>query len=171
MPFDEHYRESQDLCFFPEKTPKEFLKRHLKDMLEPGEIVRRDGKIVGQHEGLPLYTVGQRRGLRIGGLKIPLEVVAKDSETNRLIVEERGKELVTTVELTELRWVSWKPDPDSPAPFECRTRSLSDRLRGSLTIRKNNGQFTFAIPQSQQAPGQSLVLYREEEVVGGGVMM
>ncbi|MSR86675.1 tRNA 2-thiouridine(34) synthase MnmA [Candidatus Peribacteria bacterium] len=171
VPFDEHYRESQDLCFFPEKTPQEFLKRHLRDALEPGMIVRRDGEMVGEHEGLPLYTVGQRRGLKIGGLKIPLEVVAKDSSTNRLVVNEQGVEHVPSVQLQELRWISWMPEADSPTPFECRTRSLSQRLRGTISVIGDRGTFTFDDPQPPQAAGQSLVLYRGEEVVGGGVIL
>ncbi|NOS67333.1 MAG: tRNA 2-thiouridine(34) synthase MnmA [Candidatus Peribacteraceae bacterium] len=171
IPFDEHYRESQDLCFFPEKAPQEFLKRYLNDAMQPGEIVRKDGTVVGHHEGLPLYTVGQRRGLKIGGLKIPLEVVAKNPGANQLIVEEQGKERAATVQLKELRWVSWKPEENSTVPFECRTRSLSERLRGSINFTRDQGTFSFEHPQAPQAPGQSLVLYRGEEVVGGGVMM
>lgn len=170
VPFDEYYKESQDLCFFPEKSPEEFLKRHLKDAMEPGQIVRRDGTVVGSHEGLPLYTVGQRRGLGIGGLKIPLEIVAKDPAANRLIVEEKGKEKTHSVSLSDVRWISWKPTENESVEFECRTRSLSDRLRGHLTITNNRGVFTFEAPQPPQAPGQSLVLYRGEEVVGGGVI-
>ncbi len=170
VPFDEHYRESQDLCFFPEKTPQEFLKRHLRDALKPGMIVRRDGQMVGWHDGLPLYTVGQRRGLKIGGLKIPLEVVAKNPVSNQLIVEEQGKERTATVRLKELRWVSWKPEENSPTPFECRTRSLSHRLRGSITVTSDEGSFMFDHAQPPQAPGQSLVLYRGKEVVGGGTI-
>ncbi|MBU2213798.1 tRNA 2-thiouridine(34) synthase MnmA, partial [Patescibacteria group bacterium] len=73
---DETYRESQNLCFFPEKTPKEFLIRHLGDFLKSGEIIRRDGTVVGIHKGLPLYTIGQRR-IGVGGLTDPLEVVDK----------------------------------------------------------------------------------------------
>ncbi len=171
VPFDEHYRESQDLCFFPEKSPQEFLKRHLASALEPGEIVRRDGQMVGWHDGLPLYTIGQRRGLKIGGLKIPLEVVAKDPQGNKLIVEEQGKEKCASVRLKELRWVSWKPEEDSPTPFDCRTRSLSNRLHGTIRFVSDQGTFYFDRPQPPQAPGQSLVLYRGEEVVGGGVIL
>jgi tRNA-uridine 2-sulfurtransferase len=86
VPFDDvSYRESQDLCFFPEKTPEAFLRRHLGSALRSGPIVRRDGAEVGTHEGLPLYTVGQRRGLRIGGLRVPLEVVEKDPSRNTLV--------------------------------------------------------------------------------------
>ncbi|MBI1812881.1 tRNA 2-thiouridine(34) synthase MnmA [Candidatus Peregrinibacteria bacterium] len=170
IPFDRHYRESQDLCFFPEKTPKEFLKRHLRDDLRSGRIVRRDGTIVGSHQGLPLYTVGQRRGLGIGGLKIPLEVVAKDAQKNTLIVEEKGRERLASVRLKELRWISWLPREGIPERFDCRTRSLSPKISGILRFAGSSGAFRFDHPIGPQAPGQSLVVYRGEEVVGGGVI-
>ena len=170
VPFDEHYRESQDLCFFPEKEPKAFLKRHLRDALIPGEIIRRDGTVVGTHEGLPLYTIGQRRGLKVGGLKVPLEVVEKDPLKNRIIVAEQGSESIEEVALTDLRWVSWKPSGTETSAFECRIRSLSQRLSGSLTLKGKAGLFRFSKGQRRIAAGQSLVLYRGEEVVGGGVM-
>lgn len=171
VPFEEDsYRESQDLCFFPEKEPKAFLQRHLRDALAPGPIVRRDGTVIGTHEGLSLYTVGQRRGLKIGGLKIPLEVVEKDSGNNRIVVAEQGSEKIDEVHLSDLRWISWQPPQGEPAAFDCRIRSLSARLHGHLTHQNGIGRFQFATPQPPVAPGQSLVLYRGEEVVGGGVM-
>ncbi|MEK7591068.1 MAG: tRNA 2-thiouridine(34) synthase MnmA [Patescibacteria group bacterium] len=171
VPYDDAtYRESQYLCFFPEKSPLAFLKRHLKDALKPGEIVRRDGTAVGAHEGLPLYTPGQRRGLKIGGLKIPLEVVAKDTSTNRLIVEPKDQEKTPEVHLESIRWVSWSPPENESVPFECRTRALSERHRGTLSYSGNCGRFRFENPLGPQAPGQSLVLYRGEEVMGGGVI-
>ncbi len=170
VPFDEHYRESQDLCFFPEKTPEEFLKRHLHNAMSPGNIVRRDGTVVGRHEGLPLYTVGQRRGLGVGGLKIPLEVVSKNTQDNTLIVSDKGTELLPSVTLTDVRFVSWTPAENEDIAFECRTRSLSERIPGTLRMGGGKAVFSFKFPQPPQAPGQSLVLYRGEEVVGGGVM-
>ena len=123
------YRESQNLCFFPEKTPKEFLKRHLGDILKPGEIVRRDGTFVGTHQGLPLYTIGQRR-IGVGGLREPLEVVEKDTKNNILIVALAEGDKLNYILVHDLRWISWCP----------------------------------------LSPGQSLVLYRGEAVVGGGIM-
>lgn len=170
VPHDAYYKESQDLCFFPEKTPDAFLRRHLQDDLRPGEIVRRDGTVVGTHDGMPLYTVGQRRGLKIGGLKIPLEVVEKDAAGNRLIVADKGSESVRAARLRDVRWVSWKPAEGEDAPFECRLRSLSDRRRGTLRFTGDAGVFTFDAPVAPTTPGQSLVLYRGEEVVGGGVV-
>jgi tRNA-specific 2-thiouridylase len=170
VPLPDSYRESQDLCFFPEKTPEEFLKRHLKSDLRPGEIIRRDGTVVGSHLGLPLYTVGQRQGLKIGGLKVPLEVVEKDAHTNRLIVAEKDTERITSVKLADVRFVSWIPETNIALPIDCRLRSLSARKHGALKVTGNEGIFEFSTLQSPQAPGQSLVLYRGEEVVGGGVM-
>lgn len=171
VPHDEHYRESMDLCFFPEKTPQAFLRRHLKDALQPGKIVRRDGTVVGTHKGLPLYTIGQRHGLGIGGLKIPLEVVAKDAAANTLVVADRGTESVTEILVEDLRWVSWQPGPSDEAPFECRTRSLTVRQKGRLKQEGGHGLFRFDMPQPPPAPGQALVLYRGEEVVGGGTIV
>jgi tRNA-uridine 2-sulfurtransferase len=170
VPFDELYRESQDLCFFPEKSPHEFLKRHLAGSLMPGNIVRNDGTVVGTHEGLPLYTVGQRRGLGIGGLKVPLEVIAKRADTNEIVVEPKGSSLNREVSLSDMRWVSWAAPEGEETPFECRVRSLSPRLKGVLTHRDGIAVFRFESPQPPVAPGQSLVLYRGEEVVGGGVL-
>lgn len=171
LPLSDSYRESQDLCFFPEKTPKEFLKRHLKDCMNPGSIVRKDGTVVGAHKGLPLYTVGQRRGLGIGGLKIPLEVVSKNPKTNELIVATKGEEEIKSVQLSEIHFVSWKPTENESTSFECKTRSLSAKLKGSLILKNNQATFTFNSPVPVQPAGQSLVLYRGEEIVGGGVMM
>lgn len=171
IPYEKRsYRESQDLCFFPEKSPQEFLKRHLKDAIAPGEIIRRDGNVVGRHEGLPLYTLGQRRGLKIGGLKIPLEVVAKDSTSNRLIVAPKGEERTSEVALKELHWVSWKPEEHEATTFAFRTRSLSPKRVGSITFEGSTGCLRSESPLEPQAPGQCLVLYREEEIVGGGVI-
>lgn len=171
VPLDDYYRESQDLCFFPEKTPEKFLQRYLRGALVPGDIVRRDGKILGRHDGLPLYTLGQRKGLGIGGLSIPLEVVGKDMERHRLIVAEQGSERSHDIDLIDVRWVSWIPPEGEPAPFECRTRSLSPRVRGTLTHGRGRGRFTLETALGPQAPGQSLVLYRGEEVIGGGVIV
>jgi tRNA-specific 2-thiouridylase len=171
VPFDEQYRESQDLCFFPEKSPHDFLRRHLGEALQPGEIVRRDGTVVGTHQGLALYTVGQRRGLGVGGLKIPLEVVAKDPTRNRLIVADKETEKTATISVRDFSWVSWKPSEGEETAFEGRTRSLSPKIGGSFRYAGTTGVFTPTTPLPPQSAGQSLVLYRGEEVIGGGVIL
>ncbi|MFA6039117.1 MAG: tRNA 2-thiouridine(34) synthase MnmA [Candidatus Peribacteraceae bacterium] len=171
IPFDRAlYRESQDLCFFPEKSPTEFLRRHAPEAMRLGQIIRRDGMVVGSHQGLPLYTVGQRRGLKIGGLKIPLEVVAKDVSGNRLIVDEKDKEKAADIPVRDITWVCGKPAENADTPFDCRTRSLSPKRKGTFRFTGSSGTFTLAEPAGPQSPGQYLVLYSGEEVVGGGVI-
>lgn len=169
VPLPVHYRESQDLCFFPEKTPQEFLKRHLGEAIRPGTIRRRDGTIVGHHNGAPLYTVGQRHGLKIGGLKVPLEIVEKRADRNELIVADQGAEKTTSLNVTELRWISWTPD-EARVAFECRTRSQGVKTDVFLDWKGSNGVVTYSSPQPPQARGQSAVFYRGEEIVGGGTI-
>ncbi|HCI04157.1 MAG: tRNA 2-thiouridine(34) synthase MnmA [Candidatus Peribacteraceae bacterium] len=165
IPLDkETYRESQNLCFFPEKTPLEFLKRHLKKDLKQGDIVTKDGKKVGEHKGLPLYTIGQRR-IGVGGLEVPLEVIEKDTKNNRLIVAEASTEKVSTICVQDLNWISGIPQAKG-LKCKCRTRSLSPLKKGTYSSNK----FIFSNPQPPQAPGQSLVLYKGNEVLGGGIM-
>jgi tRNA-specific 2-thiouridylase len=167
---DATYRESQDLCFFPEKSPTEFLKRYLDDVMQPGAIVRADdGTVVGEHKGLPLYTIGQRR-IGVGGLTIPLEVVKKDVPGNKLLVMPKGQQTINSVKLDAINFVSWQPDTIR-TPFTCRLHSLGKKIEGELTFKNTKGEFYFNEPQPLQAEGQSLVLYRGDEVVGGGVMV
>ncbi len=169
VPLDEEsYRESQNLCFFPEKTPLEFLKRHLKNDLESGQIVTKEGKLVGEHKGLPLYTIGQRR-IGIGGLEVPLEVIEKDSKNNRLVVAEAGTEKVNTICVQDLNWISSFPQAKG-LKCKCRTRSLSPLKKGVFSLKKDQGIFKLRRPQPPLSPGQSLVLYKGNEVIGGGTI-
>ncbi|MBU0457932.1 tRNA 2-thiouridine(34) synthase MnmA [Patescibacteria group bacterium] len=175
----ERYRESQNLCFFPEKEPTEFLKRYLDDSMKEGEIVKRDGTKVGTHKGLPLYTIGQRR-IGVGGLASPLEVVEKDIEGNRLIVDDQNTEFVNKVCVRDLSFINAVPDDNKPITCECMTRSLSKKKagrflfnggKGDKGVKREKGEFIFSEPQSPQAEGQSLVLYEGNEVIGGGIIV
>ena len=165
IPLDEKtYRESQNLCFFPEKTPVEFLKRHLKKDLKRGNIVTKDGEVVGEHKGLPLYTIGQRR-IGVGGLDKPLEVIEKDTENNQLIVAVAGTEKVNKICVQDLNWISSFPQAKG-LKCKCRTRSLSPHKKGEFS----GNAFNFTHPVPPQSPGQSLVLYKGNEVIGGGII-
>src|SRR3989344_1496659 len=172
IPYDEHsYRESQDLCFFPEKTPKAFLKRHLNDLLKPGPIVRkRNGETIGTHEGVPLYAIGQRR-MGIGGQRIPIEVVQKDYSSNTLIVDTKGKTKIKELKINSINWVNEAPPPNLPHLLHARTHSTGQKHPGILNFQKKEGIFTFSCPIPPQSPGQHLVFYRGEGIIGGGVIL
>ncbi|MFH0770392.1 MAG: tRNA 2-thiouridine(34) synthase MnmA [Candidatus Peregrinibacteria bacterium] len=160
------YRESQNLCFFPEKDTGPFLHRSIKTA--PGMIFDREGKVLGRHEGLPFYTVGQRRGLLIGGLKIPLYIVRKDQRRNALIVAPRGDVLTSSIPLRDCTWINGKAPKSHPA-VEARIRSLGNRHRGTVAVHGTSAVFTLKKPIEPVAPGQSVMLYRGKEVLGGGM--
>ena len=166
---EESYRESQDLCFFPEKEPAAFLKRYISDAA-PGAISLEDGTVVGRHAGLPFYTIGQRKGLRIGGLKIPLHVTRKEINTNTIYVAPSGADLKSKLTAKELRWISWIPELNKNFSFEARIHSLGKKHKGTLIHNGDTLEFGFNEGLRGIAEGQSIVVYRDKEVVGGGVI-
>lgn len=168
VPLPDHYLESQDLCFFPEKEPHDFLDRYIEP--KSGEIIDTSGKKRGMHQGLHHFTEGQRKGLRIGGLKIPLHVVRKDIESNTLIVGSREESLRNQVTAESLRWISWIPSQGEEYPFEARIHSLGRREKGVMKHDGKTMRFSFERPLLGISAGQSIVLYRGEEIVGGGVI-
>ena len=169
VPLYDSYRESQDLCFFPEKEPSAFLKRYLPPS-ESGPIKTLDGKEVGTHEGLPFYTVGQRRGLKIGGLKIPLYIVRKEQESNTIFVADDGADMQNELVASNCVWHGNIPDQSGEVPLTARVHSLGLKTPGRLTRNGDSLHFRFSKGIRGIAPGQSIVLYDNELVVGGGVI-
>ncbi|MDA0375752.1 MAG: tRNA 2-thiouridine(34) synthase MnmA [bacterium] len=170
VPYEEtSYKESQDLCFFPEKEPEAFLKRYITDS-KPGDIKLEDETVVGEHKGIPFYTIGQRKGLGIGGLKIPLHVVRKEPESNTIYVAPDGADLKKELRAIDLRWVSWIPEENEEITFEARIHSLGTRRKGTLKHDGKSLLFRFNEGLRGIASGQSIVLYNGVEIVGGGVI-
>ena len=168
VPLPEHYMESQDLCFFPEKELHDFLDRYIKP--NPGDIIDTSGTKKGSHQGLHHFTEGQRKGLRIGGLKIPLHVVHKENSTNTIVVGTREESMRSTCVATDLRWISWMPAAEIEHEFDARIHSLGRRMRGKMTHDGKFLRFRFSQSLLGISPGQSIVLYRDNEIVGGGVI-
>ena len=163
----ETYRESQDLCFFPEKSPAAFLRRYIKG--KTGPIVTRSGAVIGTHEGLAFYTVGQRKGLKIGGQKIPVYVVGKDRRANALIVAPRGEDTSREVTAVSLSFPA-TPLPRTRLALHARIRASGGKHRGTFTHDGTRGTFRFTRPVRGVTPGQALVLYKGKEIVGSGVI-
>jgi len=156
--------ESQEVCFI-QNTINDFLKKYLK--IKPGKIVNLQGKILGEHEGLWFYTIGQRRGLEI--MQGPYYVIDKDFKKNILIVSKNQKDLGKK-ELTAID-VSWIVSQKLPINAEVKIRYKSDFAKAKIF---NNGKNKVKIvfPKKQRAitPGQSAVFYRGNELLGGGVI-
>lgn len=166
--FQARMRDSQDICFVPRKHHAEFLKKHVPEGLRrPGPIIEASSeKMLGRHDGLPLFTLGQRSGLKIGGSG-PYYVVGWKSDENALLVSTDSNDpllMSENLSIIEENWISAKPDPGKI--YDIQIRYQSDPIPGKI---KNN-KITLDEPVRAMAPGQSAVLYDGEEVLGGGVI-
>jgi tRNA-specific 2-thiouridylase len=137
---------------------------------QPGDIVDTSGQIVGRHNGLIHYTIGQRKGLNIGGLKEPLYIIDIDSRNNRVIVGPREKLLARTLVAGDLNWISIEP-PTSPLKATAKIRSTQPEKTCTITpFDELRVRVDFDEPQMAITPGQSVVFYSGDLVLGGGVI-
>jgi tRNA-specific 2-thiouridylase len=168
-------KDSTGICFIGERKFRDFLQRYLP--AQPGEMRTPDGATIGRHDGLMYYTLGQRQGLRIGGRKdadeSPWYVVAKELEANVLYVAQGHNHpwlLSGALEAEQLHWVAGTAPA---APFTCTAKTRYRQQDAACTIETLvDGRciVRFAEPQWAVTPGQSMVFYREEACLGGGVI-
>lgn len=158
--------DSQDICFVPQGDYRAVVKKLRPGADRPGPIVNLEGEILGQHQGLIGFTVGQRRGIEIGGQTEPLYVVRLDPTENQLIVGPRAALAINSVTLDTLNWLS-APIPPEGLQVEAKLRSMAPLARARLT---NGAQPTlvFEKPQFGVSPGQAAVCYSGPRVLGGG---
>jgi tRNA-specific 2-thiouridylase len=168
-------KDSTGICFIGERPFRGFLGRYL--LARPGEIRTVEGKVIGQHVGVMYYTLGQREGLGIGGIKggkeEPWYVLAKDIEHNVLIVGQgHDHPLLLSRALTamKLHWVSGKP-PEIPCACTAKIRYRQPDQACTITsIDDMSCRVEFQTPQRAVTPGQSVVFYQGEVSLGGGVI-
>ena len=151
--------DSQDICFVPNGDYASVVRKLRPEAGEPGEIIDLSGNVIGQHRGLIHYTVGQRRGIEIGGLDEPVYVIGLDPERRRLTVGPRAALAVSAVEIADPTWLA-KPD----GPVAVKVRSTSVPVPGTVF----GNRITFENPEYGVAPGQACVVYRGDQVLGGG---
>ena len=168
-------RDSTGICFIGERPFREFLSRYLPR--EPGPMVTPEGERVGEHVGLMYYTIGQRQGLGIGGRRDgggePWYVAGKDMAGNTLtVVQGHDHPLLLRRELQagDASWIAGEP-PGAGADFAAKTRYRQADAACAFSV-EDRAAFglDFASPQWAVTPGQSAVLYRGEECLGGGVI-
>jgi len=163
-------KDSQDLCFLAGEDYRNFLQRNASEMLKPGEIVTRDGKPLGEHTGLPNYTIGQRKGLGLASA-VPLYVLGKNAQTNSLIVGE--KEELGSSELTarDVRWVSGEI-PSEPFRAEVKIRYTAKEAEALvMPMGENQVQVRFDAAQRDITAGQAAVFYQGDLLIGGGIII
>jgi tRNA-specific 2-thiouridylase len=165
--------ESQDLCFLTQGDYRGFLVRNAPDVAVPGDIVNVQGEVLGRHEGLPFYTIGQRKGINISTKTTnsePLYVLKLDAARNAVVVgsiHELGKK---EAPVRAMHYVSGIA-PDAPLHCTAKIRYKAKEAAGLLTPHADGGAtFEFDEPQRDVTPGQGLVCYLGDEVIGGGVI-
>jgi tRNA-specific 2-thiouridylase len=153
---------SQEVCFV-QKTINDFLVKYIK--AKPGRIVDTAGKTIGQHQGLAFYTIGQRKGLGLAGG--PYWVLGKDLKRNFLLVTKNEKDLLKK-ELT-FKNVNWLSGKAPKLPLKVKAKIRYRHQLSSATISKNY-KLTFKRAQRAVTPDQSVVFYKGEELLGGGII-
>jgi tRNA-specific 2-thiouridylase len=161
--------ESQEICFVPDDDYRAFLKRHAPEVLHQGEIVLVDGSVVGRHEGIAFYTVGQRRGLGVAAAD-RLYVVRIDPDTNRVVLGQRRHLETSRCFLTSLHFHPFDRLP-SAMTVDVKVRYRAKAVRATVApAEAGRVEVRFVTPVEGVTPGQAAVLYAGDVVVGGGII-
>ena len=168
-------KDSTGICFIGERKFREFLARYLP--AQPGAIETVEGKVIGEHQGLMYHTLGQRKGLRIGGLKDgdenPWYVVDKDVERNVFVVAQGHNHPRLYSDGLIAKQLHWVDRKERTKPFDCvvKTRYRQQDIPCHVEPLDNDTiKVTFTSPQAAVTPGQSAVFYLGEECLGGGII-
>lgn len=162
--------DSQEICFIPNDDYKSYLELKVPEALKPGDIVDMGGNVLGRHKGVPLYTIGQRKGLGIAA-KSPLYVTGLDLANNKVIVGESKDVFADTLIAQDLNWIMVDA-LDAPLHIKAKIRYGAKESEAVVLPLKNGAvKVIFNEPQRAVTPGQSVVFYDGENVVGGGVIV
>ena len=166
LPFMENCRESQEICFIKDESYLHFMQRQRGSLGPAGDVVDRQGRLLGRHRGLECYTVGQRRGLGIPGPE-PYYVLEIQPEANRLVVGLKKELFSAGLRASQFNWLIEPPVSQMEA-----TAVIRYRHPGASALIKPLGagevEAVFASPQSAVAPGQAVALYHHDRLLGGG---
>jgi tRNA-specific 2-thiouridylase len=163
--------DSQDICFVPNGDYAAVIEKLRPGAAEPGEIVDIDGRVLGTHRGVIHYTIGQRRGLGIGGLGEPLYVVRLDPAARRVVVGPRKALATRTVPVREVNWLGDGALTDGPREVTVRVRSTRAPAPAVLhPLSETEATVELLSPEEGVSPGQACVFYASEgtRVLGGG---
>ncbi len=161
--------DSQEICFIPEGDYRQFIQQRIENTLQPGVILDRQGKVVGYHEGLIHFTIGQRRGLGIATGK-PLYVIAIDPLKNAVIVGEESDLYSLCLTAKELNWVAIE-NLKTSMEVMAKIRYLHTGAKAVISpLEDNHVKVEFDQPQRAITPGQSVVFYQDDLLVGGGII-
>jgi len=159
-------RDSQDICFIPDNDYRSFIAEYIS--IKPGDIVDTEGRVLGKHHGLAQYTVGQRQGLGLASNE-RLYVLRIDTAHNRLVVGTEDRLSSDRLYASNLSWVSGEA-PREPINITAKIRYQSPEAAAELRLHDGAAEVNFHQPQKAIAPGQAVVFYQGDAVLGGGII-
>ena len=167
--------ESQDLCFIADGEYRNFLRRNIPNALQPGDIVDTHGTVLARHEGLPLYTIGQRKGLNVA-VGEPLYVLDLDTRRNAVVVGRRDELGKRELVAGRVNWIAGQA-PRLPVRVSAKIRYRASEAAATITAVEPGSErageqvrVTFDEPLRDITPGQAVVFYDEAVCLGGGVI-
>ncbi len=159
--------ESQEICFIPDDDYRRFLQSRIPEAFRPGPIVDRAGRVLGEHQGLPCYTIGQRKGLGIAAPE-PLYVLEIDVARNAVVVGTAAELGWRVLEAADVSWVAGEAPP-GPVQAMVKIRLHAKESPATVTSLPGRGaRVVFERSQRDVTPGQAAVFYQGEAVLGGG---
>ncbi len=159
--------DSQDICFVPEGRYVDVIERLRPGALEPGDIVDIDGNVIGTHEGIVKYTIGQRRGLGIGGFEDPIYVVKLNAEKKQVIVGPKEALLTTEIGVKDVNWIG-EDVPAEGLAVIAKIRSTRPGVPAKIFLEGGRARVLLDEPEAGVSPGQAAVFYDGDRVLGGG---
>ena len=163
--------DSQDICFVPDGDYAAFLERYTGQPMQPGNFVDEQGHVIGRHKGAARYTIGQRKGLGISA-ETRLFVSGKNMAENTVTVGLESALFHSSLLADEWNWIAAPPAVGQPLPCTARTRYHQPERPATATLLPDGRvRVDFAAPQRAIAPGQAVVLYNGESVIGGGTIL
>lgn len=158
--------DSADICFIPDGDYRSFVAQYAA--AEPGEVVDSGGRVLGRHNGISGYTIGQRRRLGIAALQ-PLYVVELRPQTNTVVVGPQEELLADLLWVEEVSFVAGEP-PAGEVPVEAKGRYRSSAVPATLRVVGERAELRLEAPLRAITPGQAVVFYRDDVVLGGGII-
>ena len=159
--------DSQDICFVTSDSYRDLIKNLNPGVNKKGIIFDVDNNILGTHEGISNYTIGQRKGIGISGSKEALYVIDINSEKNTITLGSKEKLKKSVINFSNINWLGGNI---MPRKLSCsaKIRSTQEDLQGILDINRDHGTFTFENEIDKTSPGQACVFYKNNQVLGGG---
>ena len=159
--------DSQDICFVTSDSYRDLVKHLNPSVKQKGVIYDMDNNILGTHDGISNYTIGQRRGVGISGYKQPLYVIDINKDQNSIILGTKEKLKKNVIKFKNINWLGGNI---LPKELDCsaKIRSTQEDLPGILDINSDYGTFTFETELDKTSPGQACVFYKNDQLLGGG---